>query len=211
MLSTDFFDQDAVALAKQLLGKIIHVVQNNIVLCTQIIETEAYYLQDKASHASLGYTEKRKALFMPPGTIYMYYSRAGDSLNISCQGQGNAVLIKSAFPYLQVDHVDSMLREMKRLNPLRNRERPIEGLCSGQVLLCRSLGLKVKDWDQKQFNNDFFIEDKGIRPRKIIQTTRLGIAAHRDADLPYRFIDYDMVRFASNNPLTAKNKPVLLC
>jgi len=43
-------------------------------LTAQILETEAYYLNDKASHASLGFTEKRKALFMPPGTIYMYFS-----------------------------------------------------------------------------------------------------------------------------------------
>ena len=34
---------------------------------------------------------------MPPGTIYIYYARGGDSLNVSCGGDGNAVLIKSAY------------------------------------------------------------------------------------------------------------------
>ena len=79
-------------------GKIIYSKYNDLWLTAQILETEAYYLNDKASHASLGFTEKRKALFMPPGTIYMYFSRGSDSLNISCHGEGNAVLIKSEYP-----------------------------------------------------------------------------------------------------------------
>jgi DNA-3-methyladenine glycosylase len=77
-----------------------------------IVETEAYYLNDKASHAYLGYTHKRQALFMPPGTVYMYYSRGGDSLNVSCKGEGNAVLIKSAVPFLKGRNAGKMLQLM---------------------------------------------------------------------------------------------------
>ena len=94
MLNNRFFNRDAAIVAKDLLGKVLRVKHNTLWLSASIIETEAYYLNDKASHASLGYTEKRKALFMPAGTIYMYYARGGDSFNISCQGDGNAVLIK---------------------------------------------------------------------------------------------------------------------
>ena len=79
-------------------GKIIYSKYNDLWLTAQILKTEAYYLNDKASHASLGFTEKRKALFMPPGTIYMYFSRGSDSLNISYHGEGNAVLIKPGYP-----------------------------------------------------------------------------------------------------------------
>ena len=93
-----FFNRDAVCVAKELLGKVIYSKYNDLWLTAQIIETEAYYLNDKASHASLGFTEKRKALFMPTGTIYMYFSRGSDSLNISYHGEGNAVLIKSGYP-----------------------------------------------------------------------------------------------------------------
>ena len=99
-LGTDFFSQDACIVAKALIGKIIRRKYKNVWLAARIIETEAYYLEDKASHSSLGYTEKRKAMFMPPGTIYMYYARGHDSLNISCGDKGDAVLIKSAFPYI---------------------------------------------------------------------------------------------------------------
>lgn len=43
---------------------------------------------------------------------------------------------------------------MHQLNPVKNtsRLRTMIRLCSGQTLLCKSLNLKVKDWDQKKFN-----------------------------------------------------------
>jgi len=93
-----FFDRDAQLLARELLGKVVRHKVGELWLAARIIETEAYYLEEKGSHASLGYTEKRKALFLDGGHIYMYYSRGGDSLNFSAHGPGNAVLIKSAYP-----------------------------------------------------------------------------------------------------------------
>jgi len=205
MLKNSFFDRDPVIVAKELLGKVIFVKHKNLWLSARIIETEAYYIEDKASHASLGFTEKRKALFMPAGTIYMYYSRGGDSMNISCHGEGNAVLIKSAYPE---SDSDKMIRVMQQLNPPVNKLNPprrIANLCKGQTLLCRSLGLKVKKWDQGKFDkNSFYIADQGFRPTKIIQTTRLGIRDGRDEHLPYRFIDYNMVKYCTKNPLTKR-------
>ena len=209
MLTTNFFNQDAITLAKTLLGKVIRVKHNDLWLAAMIIETEAYYKNEKGSHSSLGYTEKRKALFMPPGTIYMYYARGGDSFNISCQGEGNAVLIKSAFPYIENAPLGSpILSTMQQLNPQKNTPalRPIEKLCAGKTLLCKALGLKVKDWDQKIFTKEkFFIDDAGYKPEKIIQTTRLGIPTGRDSHLPIRFIDYSKSQFCTSNPIPKKN------
>ena len=65
MLQSDFFDRDALQVAKDLLGKVIYRRYQDIWLTAQIIETEAYYLAEKGSHASLGYTQNRRALFMP--------------------------------------------------------------------------------------------------------------------------------------------------
>ena len=101
MLQPAFFNRDPQIVAQDLLGKVIYAKHQGVWLKAIITETEAYYLNDKASHASLGYTPKRQALFMSPGIIYMYYSRGGDSFNISCRGKGNAVLIKSAVPFLK--------------------------------------------------------------------------------------------------------------
>ncbi len=203
----EFFNKDAIELAKALLGKVLCVKQQDIWLSASIIETESYYLEDKASHSSLGFTESRKAMFMPAGTIYMYYARGGDTLNISAEGLGNAVLIKSGFPYLHSNSSPNMLALMQKLNPTKSLEqRKLEKLCSGQTLLCKSLGLKVKEWNQKNFDREkFFIADVNYRPKKIIQTKRLGISAGRDEHLLYRFIDFSKADFCTSNPLRKKS------
>lgn len=201
-LTTEFFDRDAQTVAKDLLGKVVRHRCQGIWLSAMIIETEAYYLEDKASHASLGFTEKRKALFMPAGTIYMYYARGGDSLNISCRGEGNAVLIKSGIVHPDEDPDITMVQRMQAQNLLSgDRLRPIVRLCSGQTLLCRSLGLRVPQWDQKRITAAAFrMDDVGYKPSSIIQTTRLGIPLGRDEHLPYRFVDEKYRQRCTLNP-----------
>ena len=217
VIKPSFFNRDACLVAQQLLGKVIRRKHQGHWLAARIIETEAYYIEEKASHASLGYTEKRKALFMPAGTIYMYYARGKDSLNISCKGKGNAVLIKAAYPFSdEPDDTGSLhttTKIMQQLNPATSlipgagANRPIEKLCKGQTLLCQSLNLKVKQWDQKQFDDKtFYLDDIHMKPDKVIQTTRLGIPSGRDEHLPYRFIDYDFAPYCTSNPLSKRNQ-----
>ena len=207
MLKPEFFAHDSCDVAKALLGKVLRRKFKNTWLSARIIETEAYYLAEKASHSSLGYTEKRKAMFMPPGTIYMYYARGHDSLNVSCGNEGDAVLIKAAYPFFDSLSPEKTLRIMQQLNLARDGTvRPVEKLCAGQTLLCKSLNLKVSDWDQKQFAKScFYLDDIGQAPERIIQTYRLGIHADRDAHLLYRFIDAGHAKYCSANPLTKRN------
>ena len=206
ILSSRFFNRDACTVAKALLGKVIRSRYRGKWLAARIIETEAYYLEEKGSHASLGYTQKRRALFMPAGTIYMYYARGKDSLNVSCRGEGNAVLIKSAFPFEDAITDPRAIAIMQSLNPAANGEpRPVSRLCRGQTLLCHAMNIRLKNWDQKAFDpQHLYFDDVGIKPARIIQTTRLGIPAGRDEHLPYRFIDYDFARYCTQNPLTRR-------
>ncbi len=67
-LPDSFFDRDAQILARELLGKVIRHRVGETWLSARIIETEAYYVAEKGSHASLGYTEKRKLCFWMVGT-----------------------------------------------------------------------------------------------------------------------------------------------
>ena len=203
LIENVFFERDAQQVAQDMLGLVLCHRIDGQWLAAQIIECEAYKKNDKASHASLGYTEKRKALFMPPGTIYMYFARGGDSFNISCGDEGDAVLVKSAIPWPQAPNHKQMVHQMSTNNPLPGgRKRPMEKLCAGQTLLCNALALRVRIWDQATFNpNKLILLDTGIRPSKIVQTTRLGIPAGRDEHLLYRFVDFDHVRFATRNPI----------
>lgn len=202
-LPDSFFNRDAQVLAQALLGKVIRHKVGDLWLAARIIETEAYYFAEKGSHASLGYTEKRRALFLDGGHIYMYYARGGDSLNFSAEGPGNAVLIKSAHPWVDAVSDDNSLARMQLNNPdASGGLRAPERLCAGQTLLCKALGLKVPMWDAKRFDaNLLLVEDVGQTPSRIIQTTRLGIPAGRDEHLMYRFVDADYARFCTRNPL----------
>ncbi|HWU96974.1 MAG TPA: DNA-3-methyladenine glycosylase [Oxalicibacterium sp.] len=203
MLDKDFFNRDSPALARALIGKVLRRRWKNQWLSARIIETEAYRLDDRGSHASLGYTHKRRALFMDGGTIYMYYSRGGDSFNISAAGPGNAVLLKSGYPWIDAIAGPAALEEMQAQNPgAAGAVRPIHRLCAGQTLLCRSLALRVPDWDAHSFDPDeLFVDDVGESPEILIQTTRLGITAGRDEHLPYRFVDPAYARYCTRNPL----------
>lgn len=202
-LTDDFFDRDAQTLARDLIGKVIRHKADDLWLAVRIIETEAYYLADKGSHASLGFTEKRKALFLGGGHIYMYYARGGDSLNFSAHGPGNAVLIKSAQPWVDALSGPESLLRMQRNNPdAQGQPRAARKLCAGQTLLCKALGLKVPVWDAQRFDwQRFFVEDVNANPTQIIQTTRLGIPTGRDEHLPYRFVDAEYAQDCTRNPL----------
>ena len=201
-LSLSFFDQPAIDLAPALLGKIIRHHVNGLWLSARIIETEAYEASEKASHSSLGRTHAWRAMFMPPGTIYMYYTRGADSLNFSAAGDGDAVLIKSG---LALQDNEESLAYMLSLNPIGDRQRPVHKLCSGQTLLCKSLGLTVEGWNARvPDSNRLKIEDDGYKPERLLQGPRLGIPAGRDEHLPYRFIDERYAASTTKNPFKRK-------
>src|SRR5690554_7421428 len=74
---------------------------------------------------------------------------------------------------------------MRELNPAADgRPRETRRLCNGQTLLCRSLHLKVPEWNAQQMQpGRLIVEDDGYRPELVIQTTRLGIPLGRDEHL----------------------------
>ena len=201
MLKEKFFTDDSLVVARSLIGKDLRRYWEGQWLTATIVETEAYYINEKASHSSLGRTPSRAPRWMNPGTIYMYYARGHDSLNISCKGEGNAVLIKSAFPSCEGE----ALLTMQKLNrTFDGKKRSVFALCRGQTLLCKSMSIKVKDWSGSQFNEEFFIAETDYKPSKIIQAPRLGIPVARDEHLLYRFIDYSLAKFSTSNPLTRR-------
>lgn len=74
-LPLSFYDKPCETLAKSLLGqKIVTVNSCGQRIVGKILETEAYLgVIDKAAHSYKGKrTEKTEAMFMPPGTCYVY-------------------------------------------------------------------------------------------------------------------------------------------
>ena len=74
ILTENFFANDCTQVAKSLLGQqIVRCYDQKRISC-KIVETEAYLVKDdKASHSyNHRQTPRNKAMFMKPGTLYVY-------------------------------------------------------------------------------------------------------------------------------------------
>ena len=189
--------------ARDLIGCVLRRRLDGLWLGAQIVETEAYGLNDPASHAYLGRTPSREPMWMRPGTVYMYHSRAGASLNVSCGTGPEAVLIKAGLPIVDERSPQAALDAMHRLNPAPDgrTRRPELRLCAGQTLLCRSLALTVSEWTGRQFDPDRFYIEAGESVPRIIATRRLGIRPERDDGRRSRFVNRTLASAATINPL----------
>lgn len=203
MLSNDIFKAEPIEVAKQLVGKVLCHKVDGIWLKAIIIETEAYYANEPRSHASKGRTKSKEAIYMPPGTIYMYYSRGSDSIGFSTLGNGNSILIKSGIPFIKGPEGNNMLTKMHELNPINRRMREDHLLCSGQTLLCKSLGLRVRDWNKKNMDKlNLYIEDIGYHPKSLIACRRLGMSKNRHYELLHRVFDAKYSNSITKDPRT---------
>ncbi|XP_063072508.1 DNA-3-methyladenine glycosylase [Engraulis encrasicolus] len=153
-LGQDFFNQPCVSLAKALLGKVlVRVCSDGQELRGRVVETEAYLGgEDKASHSAGGKrTQRNTAMFMKPGTIYVYpIYGIYLCMNISSQGEGAAVLLRALEPL--EGHA-----AMHRLRGARRREgsRPLKDkeLCNGPSKLCQALDIP-RAFDRRDLADD---------------------------------------------------------
>ena len=171
-------------------------------LSARIIETEAYYQAEKGSHASLGYTHKRRALFMDGGVIYMYYARGGDSLNFSAAGPGNAVLIKSGHPWVDARSGPEALARMQALNPdAAGRASAAQAVRRPDAAVPRP-GLESAGLGCAPLRPRGAVRGgRGRASSALVRCARLGIPAGRDEHLQYRYVDPAYAAFCTRNPL----------
>jgi len=73
-LNIDFYKQDAITVAKKLLGKIlVRIYEDGTMQRYRIIETEAYLgEEDLACHASKGRTARTEIMYANGGCLYVY-------------------------------------------------------------------------------------------------------------------------------------------
>ncbi len=122
-INQDFFLNDAISLAKNLLGKILVRTINGQQIKVRIIETEAYMgANDRASHSyQFRKTPRTLPLYQIGGTTYiyliygMYYC-----FNIVANSQENpqSVLIRAGEIISGQEIVENYLKSTKRKQPL---------------------------------------------------------------------------------------------
>ena len=102
-LMNEFFNRQAIDVAKDLLGKILVVKNKESTIKVRLVEVEAYTGEDdKACHTYGGRrTQRTETMYKKSGTIYVYLIYGmHNMLNIVTGqvGEGQAVLIRGAEP-----------------------------------------------------------------------------------------------------------------
>ncbi len=177
-LTKKFFDRDALAVAPDLLNKVL--VGNGV--SARLVEVEAYRAdEDPGSHAFRGRTPRNASMFAAPGTLYVYFSYGSHwCMNAVC-GPGesaHAVLLRAAAP---LDGLD-LMRE-RRVKAARDRD-----LAAGPGRLGQAFGADRSLDGSSLLRGPLRIVDDGTPPPDTPGvSTRIGLAAGKGDDLPYRF------------------------
>lgn len=181
-----FYDRtNVVAIAKELLGKIIVTNFDNQHTSARIVETEAYAgVIDRASHAYGGRrTNRTEVMFGRPGKAYVYLCYGIHHLfNIVTNREDipHAVLIRAAEP---IDGIDIMLERT-------GKSKPDFTLTKGPGNVSKALGIRTTHTGLDLLNDELYIADDGFKMKKqdIITSPRIGVDyAGDDALLHYRF------------------------
>ena len=177
---------DVVAIAREMLGKVICTRIDGVDTQVVITETEAYAgTNDRASHAFGGRrTQRTQPMFEPGGVAYVYLCYGiHHLLNIvtGSRDEPHAVLVRAGLPLVGVEHM------LKR----RGRDRVDKRLLGGPGSLAKAMGITTALTGEDLSGDILWIEDQGVRiaDENISVGPRIGIDyAGDDATLPYRFV-----------------------
>ena len=185
-LGIEFYNREnAVLIARQLIGKIITTNINGIITSGRIVETEAYMgITDKASHAFGGRrTPRNDHIYGAPATSYVYICYGIHHLfNVVTNSKDvpHAILIRAIEP---IQGINDMLIRTGKQN-LDNT------LTRGPGNAAKALGINKLHSGYNLLSELIFIsEDDFMFPEgKILSSPRIGVDyAAEDAALPYRF------------------------
>lgn len=185
-LPCEFYAPSAVEVAPALLGHFLLRRVKGEWLGGEIVETEAYLVNDPACHAYVRETPRNRAMWGEFGLAYVFRIY-GDyfCFNAVCQPKGHAeaVLIRAIEPRFG-------LEIMRELRPVKNDRE----LTNGPSKLCIALSIDGTDngADLGTLHSDLILALNPERETFLaarapqIQTTRIGLT--RAADWPLRWI-----------------------
>lgn len=189
-LGPGFYERnDVLAVARDLLGKVLCSSVDGRVTKAVLIETEAYAgPADRASHAWRGRrTRRTEPMFAAGGHAYVYLCYGIHHLfNVvtGARDVPHAVLVRAGVPFAGLE---TMLER-------RGRPRADRTLMAGPGTLARALGIHTRHSGQSLTRpatvDGLWIEDQGfeVAPDAIVCGPRIGVDyAGEDARLPYRF------------------------
>jgi DNA-3-methyladenine glycosylase len=172
------------AIARELLGKILVTQFNGIRTSGRIVEVEAYNgMVDRASHASGGRrTARNEIMYANGGVSYVYLCYGIHYLfNVVTNKKEtpHAILVRALEP---IEGITDMLIRVGK--PVQDNS-----LTRGPGNLSKALGLTTAHSGLSLTGAEVFIIDDGFRylPDQISASPRIGVAyAGEDALLPYR-------------------------
>ena len=148
-----------------------------------IVETEAYIGEsDPACHAAPGPTRRNAPLYGPPGVAYVYLNYGIHYLvNAVTEPEGSpaAVLIRALEP---LDGVALMRRRRARGTGRRPEAFDVTALCRGPGNLTRALGISLAQNGRDLTAGAIRIEDRGLAPRPLAWSRRIGIRVGVEAE-----------------------------
>lgn len=155
-LPRDFYDREASAVARDLLGKcLVHRTPGGERI-GRIVEVEAYLgPHDRAAHSSRGLTPRTRVMFGPPGHAYVYLIYGMyQCMNVvtEAEGKASAVLLRA-------------------VEPVRN----VTGRTQGPGLLCRAMAIDRRLNGHDLLSPDFHIADDGMQIPAIVKRPRIGV------------------------------------
>ena len=146
-----FYQRNTLAVAQELLGKVLIRRLEGVRLTGRIVETEAYRgSDDPASHAYRGPTKRNAVMFGLAGFAYVYISYGvNQCLNVTTErvGKAGAVLIRALEP---IEGIDSMMDNRP------NARGNLMSLTNGPGKLCQAMKITRK------LNGTDFLEDGAL-------------------------------------------------
>ena len=187
-LGRRFYQRRVIDVARGLLGKLLVRIIDQEVLVGRIVEVEAYGgVDDPASHARHGITERNKIMYMDGGLAYIYLAYGIHYLlNVTAEpkGRAGAVLIRALEPLMGLD----AMKKNRGIDDLRL-------LTSGPGRLTKALRIdgRLNGADLTSCKELFIAVDEGFRRFRMGSSPRIGVKDERR----WRF-------YISGNPFVSK-------
>jgi DNA-3-methyladenine glycosylase len=175
-----FYDRPTLAVARDLLGKVLVRRTAEGVAAGLIVETEAYIGEtDPACHAAAGPTRRNQPLYGRPGHAYVYF-------NYGMHCLFNAVTERRGFPAAVLVRALEPVEGEALMRARRGRPHlAAHDLCRGPGNLARALGITLADnradlTRAPASGPGLWIEDRGLDAREVGWSPRVGIRVGTD-------------------------------